>query len=113
MATASSLMTKDVIRITADKPIYAADVLLRNRLSALSVFDATGHLVGIASEGDLARCAKKQRDAHRSWWLGLLTKAKSQIKRVPIVTHGRLVGPAGPSVHIYGHLEEQISYLTP
>lgn len=146
MATAAKLMTKDVIRVTPDRPIAdVADTLLRHRLSAVPVVDATGHLVGIVSEGDLVRCAKKQRAANRSWWLGLLTPGKaidldhlddrdrtagevmsrdvlvaredetlphlikllanSRIKRVPIVTHGRLVGIVS-RVDVLRHLDE-------
>lgn len=146
MTTAADLMTKDVIRVTAEKPVAdVADTLLKHRLSALPVVDATGHLLGIVSEGDLVRCAKRQRAPNRSWWLELLTPAKataseylggedrtardvmsrdvlvasedeilpeliillakSRIKRVPIVTHGRLVGIVS-RVDILRHLAE-------
>lgn len=149
MTIAADLMTKDVKRIAADKPVAdVADTLLKHRLSALPVVDATGHLLGIVSEGDLVRCSRRERAANRSWWLELLTPAKvaaseylgdedrtardvmsrdvlvagekeslselitllakSRIKRVPIVTNGRLVGIVS-RVDILRHLAEKVA----
>ena len=74
MTVAADLMTTDVLTVKPDMPIGAvARLILEHRVTALPVVDEDGKLVGIVSEGDLVRCSKMKRGAHRSWWLNLMT----------------------------------------
>jgi CBS domain-containing protein len=67
-------MVTNVITVGPDATVYdVANVLLANRISAVPVVDAQGHLVGIVSEGDLIRRAEIGTEQHHSWWLTLLT----------------------------------------
>ncbi len=78
MTTAADLMTTDVLTVTPDTLVNeVAEFILENRITALPVADEEGNLLGIVSEGDLVRCTKSKRDAHRSWWLNLLTTSSA------------------------------------
>jgi CBS domain-containing protein len=71
---AADVMTSDVITATPDDLVQdVAKTLLKHRISGLPVVDKLGKLVGIVSEGDLMRRTETNTDAHRSWWLRLLT----------------------------------------
>lgn len=74
MKTAADLMTTDVLTVAPDTLVNeVAKLILDNGITALPVVDKDGHLKGIVSEGDLIRCARSKREAHRSWWLTMLT----------------------------------------
>jgi len=78
MTTAADLMTRDVLTVKSDMPVGdVAQLILKHKVTALPVIDDEGRLLGIVSEGDLVRCSKTKRDAHRSWWLTLMTSSSS------------------------------------
>jgi len=130
---AADVMISPVITVGPDATVQdVADILLRNRISAVPVLSPQGEILGIVSEGDLLRRVESGTQRHRSWWLDLLTtkftlrdeyvKSHSRkvtdvmttdvltvspdtqlgdiaslleengIKRVPVVTDGKLVG---------------------
>lgn len=73
MTRAADLMTVDVLSMTPDMAVSeVARLILDHGITALPVVEDNGKLVGIVSEGDLIRCARTERDAHRSWWLTLI-----------------------------------------
>lgn len=83
MTTAADLMTTNVLTVKPDMLVNeVAGLILNNRITALPVADETGELLGIVSEGDLIRCTKTKRDAHRSWWLNLLTKTGENLNEM-------------------------------
>src|SRR3954453_12014655 len=54
------IMTRKVTTVKADMPIVeAANLMLNHHISGLPVVGDTGKLVGIVSEGDFIRHAKK------------------------------------------------------
>jgi CBS domain-containing protein len=78
MTTATDLMSKDLITVRSDMPVSeVAKIILDYKITSLPVVDDEGKLVGIVSEGDLVRCSRSNRDAHRSWWLTLMTGSGS------------------------------------
>jgi len=130
---AADVMISPVITVGPDATVQdVANILLRNRISAVPVLSPQGEILGIVSEGDLLRRVESGTQRHRSWWLDLLTtkftlrdefvKSHSRkvtdimttdvltvspdtqlgdiaslleengIKRVPVVTDGKLVG---------------------
>ena len=130
---AADVMVSPVITLGPDATVQeVADILLRNRISAVPVLSQQGKILGIVSEGDLLRRVESGTQRHRSWWLELLTTKftlrdeyvkshsrkvtdimtsdvltvspgmplgdiasvleKNGIKRVPVVTDGKLVG---------------------
>jgi CBS domain-containing protein len=130
---ASDIMVSPVITVGPDATVQdVADILVRNRISAVPVLSQQGKILGIVSEGDLLRRVESGTQRHRSWWLELLTTKftlrdeyvkshsrkvtdvmtsdvltvspdtrlgdiasmleKNGIKRVPVVTDGKLVG---------------------
>ena len=53
---ASDIMTKSVITGEPDTTlVQAAELMVKNRISAIPVLDEDGGIVGIVSEGDLMR----------------------------------------------------------
>ncbi|HEY6994761.1 MAG TPA: CBS domain-containing protein [Xanthobacteraceae bacterium] len=69
-----------------------ADILFKNRISALPVVDERGALIGIVSEGDLARRAELETDDRRSWWLGIFARKSEEKLAIEYVkSHGRRV----------------------
>jgi CBS domain-containing protein len=77
MVTASDLMTKDFLSVTPEASVAdVAQVMLKNRVSALPVVDQDQHLIGMVSEGDLIRSIETGHQAHRSRWLVLLTRPR-------------------------------------
>jgi CBS domain-containing protein len=130
---AADVMVSPVITVGPDATVQdVADILNRNRISAVPVLSQQGKILGIVSEGDLLRRVESGTERHRSWWLALLTSKfklgdeyvkahshkvtdvmtssvltvspdtplgdiasvleKNGIKRVPVVTDGKLVG---------------------
>ena len=107
----TSIMTTNVISVMPDTPIYEAlDLLAKHRISGLPVVDADENVVGILTEKDVLRILIDRK-------LGLLSTVedymsrnvisfseedsaieickffiRSNIRRVPIVRDGRLVG---------------------
>jgi CBS domain-containing protein len=56
--TASDLMTRNVVRLTAEMPLWqAADVLLKNQIGGAPVVDKEGKCVGVLSASDFIRSA--------------------------------------------------------
>ncbi len=78
MVVAADLMSRDIITVTPGMPVSeVAQTILNFKITSLPVVDDEGRLVGIVSEGDLVRCSRSNRDAHRSWWLTLMTGSGS------------------------------------
>jgi CBS domain-containing protein len=70
----------------------AADMLFKNRISALPVVDEHGRLLGIISEGDLTRRAELETDDRRSWWLEMFARRRREDPASEYVkSHGRRV----------------------
>lgn len=92
MTVASDVMSKDVITVTPHMSVSeVARIILDRKVTSLPVVEDDGRLVGIVSEGDLVRCSKSKRDAHRSWWLTLMTG--SNTGQVDVLNQGnRRVG---------------------
>jgi CBS domain-containing protein len=67
------------------------ETLLRARVSALLVFDATNQLAGILSEGDLLRRAELGTNRKRAPWLDFLLSG-GRLAESYAHTHGRRAG---------------------
>jgi CBS domain-containing protein len=88
MTVAADLMTRNVLTVAPDMPVCdVAELMLKHKVTSLPVVDADQKLVGIVSEGDFVRSASQQRDAHRSWWLTLLTGAHG--RQGDVLSHGQ------------------------
>lgn len=86
---AQDVMTPWVATIGAGATVQeAAKLMIERGISALPVVDARDRVIGIVSEGDLARRRELGTDAPRSWWLSLFAEgaASDYVK-----THGRSV----------------------
>lgn len=68
---ARDVMTPHLISVLPDVDIRAAaETMARNGISAVTVINERGELVGILSEGDLVRREElKTTQSRRSWWL--------------------------------------------
>ena len=72
---AADVMTTDVITVDPETTVQSLATLLAERgISGAPVVDASGHLVGVISEGDLLHraeigTARRHRERRRSWWL--------------------------------------------
>jgi CBS domain-containing protein len=67
---AADVMVTKVITVSPESRVEdVADVMLRNRISAVPVVRKDGKIVGIVSEGDLMRRAEAETVSHRPWWL--------------------------------------------
>ena len=87
---ARDVMTSPPITVTQDTPVAkVATVLLENRISAVPVLDADGHMIGIVSEGDLLRRADAQTERRRPQWLELLLDRNVTAADF-VKTHGNL-----------------------
>ncbi|TMJ02174.1 MAG: CBS domain-containing protein [Alphaproteobacteria bacterium] len=70
---AKDVMVSPVITVSPDASVAeTANILLRNRISAVPVVSKAGALLGIVSEGDLIRRAEIGTERHRTWWLEML-----------------------------------------
>jgi CBS domain-containing protein len=68
---AAEAMTSPAAHVMTETPLgEIANLLLRDRISAVSVLDDSGDVVGLISEGDLVRRSSKNEE-RRSWWLDL------------------------------------------
>ena len=68
---ASDIMVSTVITVGPDAQ-DVADLLVRNRISALPVVGDNGELLGIVSEGDLINRPETETAHRKSWWLDAL-----------------------------------------
>ena len=86
---AQDVMTTVVATISADATVReAAKLMLERRISALPVMDDKDRVIGIVSEGDLARRAELGTDVARSWWLRAFAEDAAQDY---LKTHGASV----------------------
>jgi CBS domain-containing protein len=78
--TALDIMTHNVVSVPVGTTVgQVAQVLVKNRISAVPVVDGSGALVGIVSEGDLLGRNAQDRLAGREWWLSMLADPAEQI----------------------------------
>jgi CBS-domain-containing membrane protein len=71
---ASDVMVSNVITVGPDATVQeVADILLRNRISAVPVVSASGEMLGIVSEGDLLNRTEAETSHRKSWWLDALS----------------------------------------
>jgi len=88
---ARDIMTWPVVSIEPDASVQEAIVrMLKHRISALPVVDASGVLVGIVSEGDLLRRGEIGTQRRRPHWLEFLL-GPGRLAREYAHTHGRKV----------------------
>ncbi|HBK08345.1 MAG TPA: hypothetical protein DDZ81_21265 [Acetobacteraceae bacterium] len=88
---AQDIMTKDVVTAKPNTPVRdAAKLMVKHRISGLPVVDASNHLVGIVTDGDLYRRAELGTGKQRHGWLKTLgldgTWAEAYVE-----AHGRTV----------------------
>ena len=90
---ARDIMALNVITVGPEGSVReVADILFRNRISALPVVDEHGALIGIISEGDLVRRAELETDDRRSWWLEIFArKSRKTLASEYMKSHGRRV----------------------
>jgi CBS domain-containing protein len=90
---ASDIMVVNVITVGPEATVrQVADILFRNRISAVPVVDANGKLIGIISEGDLARRVELESDDRRSWWLQIFARKSKEVLAIDYVkSHARRV----------------------
>ena len=70
---ASDIMVSTVITVGPDATVQdVADLLVRNRISALPVVGDNGELLGIVSEGDLINRPETKTAHRKAWWLDAL-----------------------------------------
>ncbi|MGA1867418.1 MAG: CBS domain-containing protein [bacterium] len=103
-----SIMTKEVIAITKDCPIYKAiEILLTNQITGMPVVEDNMHLLGILTEKDLLRVLYDSKCTSIS---DLMTKEivtfdenddlvdlvkcliEKNFRRIPITSKGKVVG---------------------
>lgn len=71
---ASDIMVSNVVTVGPNATVRdVANILLKNRISAVPVIGERGELLGIVSEGDLMRRAEAGTERRYSWWLQALT----------------------------------------
>jgi CBS-domain-containing membrane protein len=88
---ASDVMVSAVITVGPDASVVeVADLLLRNRISAVPVVDANGAILGIVSEGDLINRAESGTERRKSWWLDALASRRTMAIEY-IKSHSRQV----------------------
>ena len=88
---ASDVMVSNVITVGPDASIQdVAELLLRNRISAVPVVGADGEILGIVSEGDLLNRPESETEHRRSWWLEALT-SKETLAADYVKSHSRKV----------------------
>jgi CBS domain-containing protein len=75
---AQDVMTSPVITVGENATIQeVARLLVKERISAVPVVDEAGNLAGIVTESDLMRRAEIGTERHYSWWLSLLSDART------------------------------------
>jgi len=86
---AQDVMTTVVATISADATVReAAKLMLERRISALPAMDDKDRVIGIVSEGDLARRVELGTDVAHSWWLRAFAEDAAQDY---LKTHGASV----------------------
>jgi CBS-domain-containing membrane protein len=90
---AKDIMVTNVMTVGPEASVpQAAEILFKNRISALPVVDEHGELIGIVSEGDLARRAELETDDRRSWWLEIFSRESKEKLAIEYVrSHARRV----------------------
>src|SRR5215471_14300224 len=89
---ARDVMVSPVITIKPGASVKeVAQLLVKNRISALPVVDEAGRLVGLVSEGDLMRRADLGTHRHRAWWLAALFAEDEALAAEYVKAHGRKV----------------------
>jgi CBS domain-containing protein len=77
---AKDIMVTKVITVGLQASVRdVAKLLLSHRISAVPVVNEAGELIGIISEGDLARRAELGTHPHRSWWLEMFSGNSKEI----------------------------------
>jgi len=70
---AKDVMTQPVISVAADASVLeAVRIMLQNKISGVPVVDASGHLVGIVTEGDFLRRIETGTLRRRPRWIEFL-----------------------------------------
>jgi CBS-domain-containing membrane protein len=88
---ASDIMVTNVVTVGPDACVQdVADLLLRNRISAVPVVSGNGEILGIVSEGDLLNRPESQTTHRKSWWLDALA-SKQTLAAEYIKSHSRQV----------------------
>jgi CBS domain-containing protein len=84
-------MVSAVITVDPNTSVQeVADLMLRNRISAVPVVGADGKLVGIVSEGDLINRPESQTSHRRPWWLEAIA-SKETLAAGYVKSHSRKV----------------------
>jgi CBS domain-containing protein len=86
-------MVMNVITVGPEVSVReVAKILFENRISAVPVVNQRGALVGIISEGDLARRTELETDYRRSWWSEVFARKSKQNLAIEYVrSHARKV----------------------
>ena len=111
MLSIKNVMTKDVVSVKEDTHIYEAlDLLTKNKISGLPVLDDQNLVIGILSEKDVLRILLDKNIVTRNKVRDYMSSEvicfteddnaidickffiRSNIRRVPIVKDGKLVG---------------------
>ena len=88
---ASDVMVSAVITVDPNANVQeVAELMLRNRVSAVPVVGAGGKLVGIVSEGDLINRPESQTIHRKSWWLEAIASKEAQAASY-VKSHSRKV----------------------
>jgi CBS-domain-containing membrane protein len=90
---ASDIMAMNVITVGPEASVReVANILLKNRISALPVVGKHKELIGIISEGDLVRRAELETDPRRPWWLKIfVSKNKEALALEYVKSHAHRV----------------------
>ena len=105
---ASDVMVSIVITVGPDASVQdVADLLLRNRISAVPVVGAEGEILGIVSEGDLMNRPESKTVRQKPWWLNAFASndalaadyVKAHSRRVTdVMTRDVITAPPNTSV---------------
>jgi CBS domain-containing protein len=85
---ARDVMTPNVVSVPIDMAVpEIAKLMLERRISAVPVVDASEHVVGVISEGDLIRRPELDTDKPRSRWLHFFMSDEDRARDF-VKTHG-------------------------
>lgn len=85
---ARDVMTPNVVSVPIDMAVpEIAKLMLERRISAVPVVDASEHVVGVISEGDLIRRPELDTDKPRSRWLRFFMSDEDRARDF-VKTHG-------------------------
>ena len=85
---ARDVMTPNVVSVPATMAVpEVAKLMLERRISAVPVVDASEHVVGVISEGDLIRRPELDTDKPRSRWLSFFMSDEDRARDF-VKTHG-------------------------